>query len=247
VTRRQYKHDPIQEALCEVRFAAGQEWNLTMPGHLHEALKHEYSGRPRQQNILAANVIVPPGSAPGVAVAHGLGRVQFPNPDGTRLVATGPDVLSVHVLKPYPGWDDFRTRITEAVAAYRTVVLPSGALRVGLRYVNHVELQEDTPNLGDYFNCGLTSFKDPNIGATAFMHRTEYVYKDDIRLVLTFASVEPSTGASAFLLDLDLIWEAGETAAPIEKVDQVIDDLRARERDAFERLVTDKLRDLFDA
>ena len=54
--------------------------------------------------------------------------------DQTRAVGVGPDVLSVHMLRPYQrpeppeesGWDEFRPRIATALKAYWDVAEPVG-------------------------------------------------------------------------------------------------------------------------
>ena len=54
--RKKYKNPPIEEAIVEFRFVPGQEWNLTIPGKLHEhpRIKSQYPGKPRTQKILEA-------------------------------------------------------------------------------------------------------------------------------------------------------------------------------------------------
>jgi uncharacterized protein (TIGR04255 family) len=47
-------------------------------------------------------------------------------------------------------------------------------------------------------------------------------------------------------LDLDVILE-GMEPRPVAEALKTADDLRQREREAFEATITDKLRDLFDA
>jgi len=34
--REPYKNPPIEEALLELQFVPGQEWDLTIPGKLHQ-------------------------------------------------------------------------------------------------------------------------------------------------------------------------------------------------------------------
>jgi hypothetical protein len=45
-TRRQYKNPPIEEALAEFRFVPRQEWDLTIPGkiHQHPNIRDAYRG-----------------------------------------------------------------------------------------------------------------------------------------------------------------------------------------------------------
>ena len=100
-----YKNPPIVEAICEFRFSADTDWDLTIPGRLHERLGSEYTGKPRSQEVVQAEL---DRETSALRVSQAVARVQLPSADGTRMVAVGPRVLSVHVLKPYPGWEEFR-------------------------------------------------------------------------------------------------------------------------------------------
>jgi hypothetical protein len=61
--RKPYKNPPIEEALVEFRFVQSQEWDLTIPGKLHQhaAIKDEYPGKPRHQKVLQAALQTAPG------------------------------------------------------------------------------------------------------------------------------------------------------------------------------------------
>jgi hypothetical protein len=86
-------------------------------------VRSRYSGKPRQQALFSAELEPSAGPNAPVTVRQGLARVQFPNQDGSRLVAVGPNVLSVHMLRPYTGWDEeFRGQIEDAIAAFATTV-----------------------------------------------------------------------------------------------------------------------------
>ena len=55
-----------------------------------------------------------------------LGRSFFRMKRERGLVALGMNSLSIHVLRPYPGWDDFRKRIVTALQAFEKVSAPKG-------------------------------------------------------------------------------------------------------------------------
>ena len=118
MARRQYKNPPIEEAVCEIRFAAGAEWNLTFPSRFYERIKDQYPGKPRQQALMEAQLQAAPRvENPMFQLRQESAKLLFPNADERRLVGIGPNVLSVHVLRPYTGWEDFRSRIEEAYLA----------------------------------------------------------------------------------------------------------------------------------
>jgi len=246
MTRRQYKNPPIEEALCELRFAGGSEWDLSVPVQFQERFRAVYGGKPRTQNVVAANVVAGPAPAPpSLAVVQGLAKLQFPDVEGKRLVSIAPELLSVHVLKRYGGWEDFYKRISDAIAAYQAILAPAGVVRIGVRYINRVAIPGENIDLREYFLCEPPHIDGLPTAVGSFVHRVEHVYEDGVRIFVTYASID---GASApeFLLDLDVILEPSEPLQ-IEGIMAVVDDLRARERAAFESIITDKSRELFDA
>lgn len=250
--RRRYKNPPIEEALVEFRFEPSQEWDLTMPGRLHGELRDAYPGKPRQQNVVQASLVAQQDQAPNFAVREGLGKVQLVTDDASRLVAIGPDVLSVHMLRPYQrdeegsGWDEFRPRIVEALSSYWDVAEPSGVKRIGLRYINKVVIPESSVEVARYLKAAPPSVDGLPEQLGGFVGRVEYIYPDDVRLVVSHATVEAPEGQVAFLMDIDLIWQSDE-AVDKDVALTFADDLRARERDVFEALITDDARSLFDA
>jgi uncharacterized protein (TIGR04255 family) len=248
--RRKYRNPPIEEALCEFRFAPSQDWDPTVPGRFHEKIRDMYPAKPREQRVVEAGFQVSAQSADSaMQLKHGIAKVQFPTTDGKRLVAVGPDVMSVHVLRPYPGWhEDFRSRIERALQAYNETTAPKGVKQIGLRYINQIVIAADTIELEDYFTTPpQTPDRFPKRQAAIFS-RIESIYTDDpIRLVFTFATVKPPEGKLAFLLDLDLVWSWSDQPLALDDVMEKVETLRHRERDAFEALITERTREVFDA
>jgi uncharacterized protein (TIGR04255 family) len=250
--RDRYKNPPIEEALIEFRFVPSQEWDLTMPGRLHMELRGAYPGKPRQQNLVQAALVAQPGLGPNVQVREGLAKVQLVTEDGTRLVAIGPDVLSVHVLRPYQrdsgasGWDEFRPRIVEALSRYWGVAEPRGVARVGLRYINKITIPEATVDVTRYLRAAPPRVEGLPEQLSGFVGRVEYLCPGDVRLVVSHATVDAPPDHVAFLVDIDLITNSDDVM-DLEGALEKADELRARERVVFEALITDDTRRLFDA
>ncbi len=252
--RRRYKNPPIEEALCELRFRPGQDWDLTMPGRLHGEIRDDYPGKPRQQNVVEAALQTQVGQPPNVMFREGVVKVQLVTEDGTRMVALGPDVLSVHMLRPYQdpaapeksGWDEFRPRLESALDAYWRVVEPVGVHRIGIRYINKIVVPQQSVGTEDYLRCAPPNVDGLPDRINGFVSRVEYAYEDGVRLVLSHGTVDAPEGHVGFLLDIDVIREASD---PVDRDGALAmaDDLRARERTAFEALITDDSRGLFDA
>lgn len=251
--RRRYRNPPIEEALCEFHFDPSEEWDLTIPGKLHTALGDEYSGKPRHQNEVQLGVAVQDGKPAALQHDKALRKVLLVTNDDTRMVGIGRDVVSVHMLRPYQGiadlseggWDEFRGRIHRTLDAYWKVAEPNGVKRIGIRYVNRINIPRESANLEDYLRYTSPVVPELPNRVRQYVSRTEFVYDNEVRLILSQANI-PSPSSVQVLLDLDMIWQA-ETAIGKSDAVKMVQDLRDRERSAFEAIITDKTRRLFDA
>ena len=252
--RHRYKNPPIQEALCEFRFKPNQEWDLTIPGRLHVKLSGEYSGKPQEQKSVDVSLDAQQGKPPKLSYSEGLTKVQLFTGDRRRIVAVGQDVLSIHMLRPYQdpkqpdnsGWDEFQERIKKALDVYWEEVQPKGVLRIGIRYINKIVIPERMVAVESFLKCALPAVVGLPGHLNNFVSRVNYVYEDGVRLVLSQQSLDKQTKHVEFLLDLDVIWESKEPIGKDEALTKATD-LRDRERVAFEAVITNKARGLFDA
>ena len=51
--RRRYNNPPIVEAVCELHFKPGLDWDATMSGKVHAELGEAYPGKPRERRHLS--------------------------------------------------------------------------------------------------------------------------------------------------------------------------------------------------
>src|SRR5437762_381597 len=133
--RRTYRTPPIEEALCEVRFYPGKEWGVLFPLQIFESIQDAYPLPPRQQNLVEAGFQLGQPAGEGAEQAlmvRGTARTQFVSEDEHRLVSVSPDVLTVHDLRPYSGWEQFLPRIRDAFDAYVAAAQPTSVRRIGM-------------------------------------------------------------------------------------------------------------------
>lgn len=136
--RRVYRNPPLIEALCEFEFQAGQPWDWTVPGRIYERVRREYPLK-RELHALELDVRTEGTAAPQEAIG-GVARMLFLREDERAALQVGPDVLAVNQLKPYTDWQSFRAMIERALAVYVEVAQPEQTARIGLRYINRIEL-----------------------------------------------------------------------------------------------------------
>jgi uncharacterized protein (TIGR04255 family) len=208
----------------------------------------DYTGKPRQQHLFQANLTVGAGKAPSsTKLVEGMNRIQLPTADGTRIITVGLNTLAISALRLYRGWEEFRPRIEKAITKYQEVAKPIAVHRIGVRYINKIMVPLPGADPRIYLKCAPHVLEGLPARMNSFMNRNEYSYDDGIKLRLSSASLDVNENSSSFLLDLDVIWESSEQPLSTENVMPRVDDLRDRERSAFESLITEAAREVFDA
>lgn len=240
---RNYQHPPLIEALCEFQFVS-ENWDLTIPGLVYQKIKKDYPNK-HQVKMMELEFQVK-SSEISPKMRGDTDRMQFLNKEESGLVQVGQNLLAVNFLQPYPKWQNFRERIKEMLEVYKDIAHPAGIKRIGLRYINKIEIPVSEFDLSDYFNLQPTLPKQiPSQFGPIFM-RVEIPYSaNDGLLVLTFAS-NPSAqpNNSSFILDLDF-------ATPVEhgcKFDNYFDWIEVAHKNveiAFEACIKDRARNLF--
>jgi uncharacterized protein (TIGR04255 family) len=121
-----------------------------------------------------------------------------------------------------------------------------GLARIGLRYINHIELPAQSVGLAEYFEFY------PYVGqrlphqTVSFLAGVEFAYADDRdRCRVQLTPIPGSGGKSLFMLDIDYFLAR---ARAVEVVDALawVEEAHDRVKEVFEGCITDKLREMFE-
>lgn len=240
-----YKNDPIQEALCEFRFAPGAPWNSTIPGKIAVQAAKEYDGEPRELTVNEVTVLDQAGNS-NVSMKTNLDRVQLTNEENNRILAIGPGVVSIHSIAPYEGWDEsFRARILSSFDMCSGYMGKAPVIRIGLRYINRLSVAQELLDPKPYFTVQPIGRHDLKGTTTNFQARIEQKFDEGHKLVVTYTALPKTGDVSEFILDLDTIWDCSPL---IERgdIENILEMLHNSEKQAFEALITDEARKLFN-
>lgn len=241
---RQYRNAPLSEAICDFRFEPGEPWDGSEPGRLYERLQEQF---PKREPVLTfeQSITERPGE-----ISHRVApveRLRLLSESGSSLIQVGMHQLSVHHLPVYPGWPRFRPMIVDALGKYREVANPNGFRRIGLRYINRIQLPGDGIELEHYFDfyphVGNNLPQDLRMFGVV-VHFSYDDYRDAMRMQLGNSETD-DPGTSAFILDLDYFLNHPETIELGAIVDW-LETAHARIEEAFEGCLTQPLRALFD-
>lgn len=248
--RIKYQNPPIEEAICQFTFAQPLPWNPETPRLLFEKVRDRYPAMPTQQAVLQANLTPGVGpETPGLSLAP-IERVVFADAENLGRFSVGPQSIAVHRARPYIGFEeDMLPRIREGIPSSVRFLQPNPLFaNASLRYINRIEVMADEFDLADYFNyLNSVDMLPSGFGGTVtgFLFRT--TAKQDstpLNLTLNFGSVAASKGTAAFVLDIDLVFNFEEPAAPEDAIAKIIE-VKAVENSIFESFITDKTRELF--
>ena len=237
---RLYKNPPLIEALCEFQFEPDQPWDWTIPGLVYDKVKKEFPKK-KQQNIIKMEVHADPEISQ--SVKGEIARMQFLREDEQALIQVGPNLLVVNHLKPYPTWNKFQEMIRNGLAVYRDVANPEALRRIGLRYINRLEIPQSAIRIEDYILV-VPNIPEPvpQVFVT-WIQRVEIPFVDANGLMVVQSGLvkqdDPNT--TAFLLDLDFI-TLDTRKVNLDNVMEWVTQAHDEVEKTFEACITDKTR-----
>ncbi len=237
-----YAKPPIQEAICEIHFVVDQPLSSEKIAQLREVWAAEYSDQKLNEEK-GVKVEVGPD---GVRVVEDImgNRLVCRAEDGLRLVQLSGRFLAVNQLKPYPGWEEaFRDTIMARALEVQSRLGPFQIARVGLRYINKIDVPQVPFVWEEWFNFRLPVPESQAAICGPFQMRFEQHLEGDRTLIVNCMSLPSAGNCTPVILDLDVVW-AGKAAAAA-RVPKLLESVHAPHRLAFEAYITDKLREQF--
>ena len=243
---RKYRCPPIVEAVCDFRFDPGSPWDVAVPGLVYERIRDD--GFPKRTPISDVQFGLKRTEAGVEQEVKTTPRIRFSREDEKAFIQVGPDQLTVHHLKPYPSWLMFQPLIRKGFKAYLEAATPKGIQKIGLRYINRIEIPGERVELKDYFRFYPFVGTELPEDYGPFIVGIEVPYediRDMLRLQLT--SVKGSArDVVGVLLDLDYFLAKPGLSATLEDTSQWVDLAHDRLEEVFEATITDRLRAIFE-
>jgi uncharacterized protein (TIGR04255 family) len=227
-------------------FFAGSSWDDTVPGRFYDQVKDTFPER-RQQEIHEAAVSFTPSGGASAGIRKLAPRMRFVSTSGDRMIQLGHDLLVVNQLRPYPRFEEWAPIMERALRNYSDLCQPQSVVRVGVRYINRVEIPAGRIRMEDYFTVCPTLPQVMGDAHGAFLVRFEVSGKKAGHTVMvTFATApEEKPDTLAFLLDLYDIFQPDQGIT----IGQVQDEVKTAHdcvEAAFEGSITERLRALFE-
>jgi uncharacterized protein (TIGR04255 family) len=217
--RRRLKRDGLAEVICELRFDC-EEAN-----QLPELVVGTLAGRPAWQDYQKVRLPVSDVPAPIRQADQNL-RYQpiFELRGDGRAVKIGTNVLSLHVMRPYPGWSQFRPELMATLEFAFQRMSNFRSTRIGFRFINTLSADQLIERITDLnFSITINNEKINSPFVLFFARQREQHHIAQIRI----SSPEYVNGvippSFVGLVDLDVATPNGFTTDSFSQVKDWID------------------------
>lgn len=134
--RCEYRHNPLAEVICQLRFPEILTIGTTVPDKFQEAIRAEFPQYSKRQEMPAPRLTGTPGNL-SVQKQEPTINHQFTSADGIWRVNLTSKFISLACTK-YTCWEDFARKLDKPLVAFIQLYKPAYFERVGLRYINFI-------------------------------------------------------------------------------------------------------------
>ncbi|WAI00395.1 TIGR04255 family protein [Methanogenium organophilum] len=239
------QYSPIQEVVCEFRFSKDTEWKGDLASILYDKLKDDFPEKKQKISHkleLKANV-------KGIESqkAEPVSNDIFLSEDGKILIQIYPRMISVNCLKPYPSWEIFSQKIDQVYSTLQEIVEIKEIDRIGLLYINKIEIEDKKFELRDYFNFYPHVSPQFPQDVANFIVGCEFVHKNGAELSkLDLGRTFPSKKESnAFLLREEYYTAPNYSVRPEDAIEW-IENAHMELKKLFNGCITEKMKESFN-
>lgn len=239
--RRLYRNPPIVETVLDIGIVAGLD---ATEENLAQILEVETSYA-RHALVDAAHTEIVAG-APTISMARALAGFDDAN---NRSVHLARDRFAFSKHAKYSQWEDVQSEALRLWERYTSILRPTHIRRIGLRYVNRLDLPAPVQNINEYLLTlpliapGISSIVS---GYTLQLNLPQPDLTSTLAIVRQATVQPPRPGVVSIVLDIEIARSFSSNTVTPQSLWHEFEILHDRENDIFERTITDKLRFLFD-
>ena len=165
-----YRHNPLAEVICQLRFPEILAIGAKPPVDFQEAIRDKFPLYTQKQEAGAPKLTGIPGQF-SLENRPATVNYQFAAAEGVWRVNLTSKFISLSCSR-YTCWEDFARRLDKPLAAFIQIYKPAHFERVGLRHQNFISRKalnlEDVPFSALIRNCYLGPLAESDIAEQAF-------------------------------------------------------------------------------
>lgn len=131
-----YQENQLADVICQLRFPEILTIGTTVPDQFQEAIRAEFPGFSRRQEIPAPKITGVPGQLT-LQNQQSVTNYQFASADNVWRINLTSTFISLS-CSHYTRWEEFAGKLDKPLAAFIQIYQPAYFERVGLRYLNFI-------------------------------------------------------------------------------------------------------------
>jgi uncharacterized protein (TIGR04255 family) len=243
-----YPNPPINEALIDIRVDPLPSSALTTLESLHGKIREDYPTK-KARNRWEGAIEIKDDHLLSAAQRHlGPDGFLFHSQDEKQIVQYRLDGFTFNRLRPYPaqGWPVIRTEAQKLWQLYLHTVNPQRIVRIGLRYINQINVPARQIDLEDYLAEPPCIPRDLPQTLEHFLTRLVIPWpKLEAKAIITQSLVSPPIpDTTSFILDIDVLTES-DRSPDTANVWEILEQFREFKNTIFKSSLTSKTEELF--
>jgi uncharacterized protein (TIGR04255 family) len=224
----EFRNPPVQEAVLEIRFSPNPKVTFAHLEKFADAMGTQYPNRVKQQ-ALDVNLDMDGAGMNHIGVTP-LG-IQLHSADNSRNIIAKADTVGVSFLRPYKRWPSIRETLQDVYLQYRRIVPQLSIIRLGMRYINRVELPSVGGNINRFLKAPPVLPQGEGLPQALWQFQTVVIIpleEVDGIAVVKQAIIEPDEESKTvpFILDIDVVHTAADTGVDENSMWERFDKMR---------------------
>lgn len=236
------RNAPVTEALLDIRVRFSEDLELPRLLSLAPQVSARYPTR-RDRHQITGRFEVKEGH-PTSAATETIDGYMFFSADEKQVFQARKDGFTLNRLKPYENWESFRDEAKRLWDLYRRLSSPE-ILRIGLRYINKIDIPMPVHDLIDYLPAAPVIPKGLPQNVNSFLTRvvlSEPTLQASAVITQLFEQiVDPNF--LPLMLDIDVFMDRGLIEE--DEAWKVFEQLRELKNAIFFSSITEKTKELF--
>lgn len=243
--RERFPNAPISEAILDIVVQFASPVELSRLEAFHDLIRDRYPVK--QSRVKWKGQIELGQERVAQEVRRGPQGFLFRSADDTRVVQARQDGFTFNWLKRYDTWEALRDEARPHWERYRDVFRPEAVTRLGLRYINKIEIPLPFSDFRDYVKTAPDVAAGLPQGLSALFMRLEIPDQKRGLLAIiteTFEAPVDEGKRLPFILDVDVVRHATfEATSPA--IWETFEQMREYKNEIFFASVTDRAKELF--
>lgn len=239
---KHYAHAPLTEAIIDIRVELPSEIGLSK---LADAIHDRAEDYPKREELFIVQGQMSVGPEIGASARQTSNGYRFISKDGRQICQARLDGFAFSRLAPYEAWPPFRDEARRLWDAYRSIASPKNVTRIGMRYINRLDLPIPIADFKDYLRTVPEISSGMSQGLSGYFMQLQLPQVDlNAMLVLNQALIPPpAPKLVSVLLDIDLYCD-GDLPSDEQGLWERFEAFRNRKNKVFEASITDRVRRL---